>query len=406
MSDALISASPAVGTPQLLDADLVTTGAGAVLRERVRIGGALGADLAAIAKFPNPDWTLGGLQVALHGMIAGDTTFGATEYGLPMFAKRHDANTSLATVDGRFVPMQLSALGNLKVAILEGGGQQYAEDAAHVSGDLGMMALAVRRDTPAAFGADGDYTPLSTDVLNRLWVRNAWLTPNGDTMVDDTAGIDALQVTLMTMVQAIGSVAHDSPDTQPPVKIGGYASAALRAVVTEADRVDASFDLQGQQRVLPTSARRWSALGTYSTAIAGASSAPTLKNLANAAQKIGNAIDLTAAGSRQLYVDLDLLCRFQSAPVAGGYCEVYFVPAVDGTNYGDGDDSVAPPLTYLVAQFPVRAVTTAQRVAYPRLVLPATLFKPLLINKSGVAMTNTDNENVLSYRAYTPSDVN
>jgi len=29
-------------------------------------------------------------------------------------------------------------------------------------------------------------------------------------------------------------------------------------------------------------------------------------------------------------------------------------------------------------------------------------FKPLIINKSGFSMTNTDAENVLSYRAYDP----
>lgn len=33
-----------------------------------------------------------------------------------------------------------------------------AEDSAHASGDVGVMALAVRQDTPATVGADGDYT--------------------------------------------------------------------------------------------------------------------------------------------------------------------------------------------------------------------------------------------------------
>jgi len=38
-----------------------------------------------------------------------------------------------------------------------------AEDAAHSSGDVGVMALAVRSDAGSAFGADGDYVPLSVD---------------------------------------------------------------------------------------------------------------------------------------------------------------------------------------------------------------------------------------------------
>lgn len=42
-----------------------------------------------------------------------------------------------------------------------------AEDAAHASGDVGVMVLAVRNDGGGVFGADGDYVPLSvqTDKL-------------------------------------------------------------------------------------------------------------------------------------------------------------------------------------------------------------------------------------------------
>lgn len=46
-----------------------------------------------------------------------------------------------------------------------------AEDAAHVTGDVGVMALAVRRDTSAASsGTTGDYEPLSTDATGKLWI--------------------------------------------------------------------------------------------------------------------------------------------------------------------------------------------------------------------------------------------
>jgi hypothetical protein len=44
-----------------------------------------------------------------------------------------------------------------------------AEDAAHTSGDVGVMALAVRHDTAGTgIGADGDYTPPSTDSLGYM----------------------------------------------------------------------------------------------------------------------------------------------------------------------------------------------------------------------------------------------
>jgi hypothetical protein len=45
-----------------------------------------------------------------------------------------------------------------------------AEDAAHGSGDVGVMALGVRNDAGAAFGADNDYVPLSIDSAGALRV--------------------------------------------------------------------------------------------------------------------------------------------------------------------------------------------------------------------------------------------
>jgi hypothetical protein len=47
-----------------------------------------------------------------------------------------------------------------------------AEDAAHVSGDVGIQALTVRQDAAAALGqTDGDYQPLVTDSTGRLHVN-------------------------------------------------------------------------------------------------------------------------------------------------------------------------------------------------------------------------------------------
>lgn len=52
--------------------------------------------------------------------------------------------------------------------------------------------------------------------------------------------------------QVMGDFAHDAADTTGsfPVKIGGVGTAALPTAVTEADRVAASFDLQGRLRTL------------------------------------------------------------------------------------------------------------------------------------------------------------
>jgi len=58
---------------------------------------------------------------------------------------------------------------------VEGGaktGLAKAEDAAHVSGDYGIVGLAVRKDTAAQLAStDGDYVPLIVDSSGRLHVN-------------------------------------------------------------------------------------------------------------------------------------------------------------------------------------------------------------------------------------------
>ncbi len=145
---------------------------------------------------------------------------------------------------------------------------------------------------------------------------------------------------------------------------------------------------------------KWSALGTFTTAIAGASVAPTLKALASNGRKLGSEIDPTGAGARDTLSLWQLLCRFTGAPSAGRSVELYFILAADGTNYEYGDDSAAPPDGAFVGAFALSVVSTAQRITLRNIVLPPCKFKPLILNSSGQAMTNTDNENVLSYRTY------
>lgn len=67
-----------------------------------------------------------------------------------------------------------------------------AEDAAHSSGDAGVMSLSVRRDTPSALGADGDYSPQTLDNKARLHVNGshnvAWQTSV------ETVGVTAVEL--------------------------------------------------------------------------------------------------------------------------------------------------------------------------------------------------------------------
>jgi len=73
------------------------------------------------------------------------------------------------------LPAGTNNIGDVDVlSIIPGTGATNlgkAEDAAHTTGDTGVMALAVRRDTSAASsGTTGDYEPLSTDATGKLWI--------------------------------------------------------------------------------------------------------------------------------------------------------------------------------------------------------------------------------------------
>jgi hypothetical protein len=67
------------------------------------------------------------------------------------------SGTVVAILKGLLTTLRLSPAGILK-----------AEDAAAASGDSGVMALAIRRDSPTSDAAAGDYHGLHVDALGRL----------------------------------------------------------------------------------------------------------------------------------------------------------------------------------------------------------------------------------------------
>lgn len=128
------------------------------------------------------------------------------------------------TVSGPYSFGQVLADGTGAAALAK------AEDAAHASGDLGIMALGVRKDTAVALGADGDYHPPLYDSTGKLWV-NATV----------SSGATA------------GDVANDAADSGNPVKIGSKAIAGQSTVtlVAAADRVENYAGLDGVPLVRP-----------------------------------------------------------------------------------------------------------------------------------------------------------
>ena len=81
--------------------------------------------------------------------------------------------TGLSTVT-TFAGKEIAAVQYPKVLLYDSAGNELlkAEDAPHASGDMGIQALGVRKDTAAATaGTDGDYMPAIFDATGRQWVN-------------------------------------------------------------------------------------------------------------------------------------------------------------------------------------------------------------------------------------------
>jgi hypothetical protein len=177
--DGTITANLAAGTNNIGDVDVLTVPAPLNL-----VGG--GIEAAALRVTIANDST-GVLSVDDNGgSLTVDGTIAATQSGTWTVQPGNTANTTpwLASIhDGttKATVRDLATNDALNVAIVDaggahitsfGGGTQFAEDLAHISGDVGTLSLAVRRDANTTFvSADGDYSPLAIDANGNLKVN-------------------------------------------------------------------------------------------------------------------------------------------------------------------------------------------------------------------------------------------
>ena len=98
-----------------------------------------------------------------------------TDHALPGVYNSSD----ITLADGEGAALALDAAGKVKLAAVVPGTAATnlgkAEDGAHTSGDVGVMALAKRTDTAASSSAtDGDYVTINSDSLGHLWSREGF----------------------------------------------------------------------------------------------------------------------------------------------------------------------------------------------------------------------------------------
>jgi hypothetical protein len=265
-----------------------------------------------------------------------DTAHTTGDTGTMLLVVRRDANTSLVGTDGDYAPLQVDANGALKVAgagtggtsitdgaaftadstavnpiagyrddtspatvtegdaagvriteyralhvnlrdalgaeLTVGGATQYAEDAAHASGDQLTMAGAVRRDTAASSaGTDGDNATLNVSATGRLWASatiDAAL-PAGTNNIGDVdiltiaagdnniGNVDIVTMPNVTLAagtntnEVVGDAAHDAAVAGNPVLIGIEARSTDGTAVTSGDASRVLGTLLGKQVTYP-----------------------------------------------------------------------------------------------------------------------------------------------------------
>lgn len=178
---------------------------------------------------------------------AEDSPHSNGDTGVAVFAVRQDTATALAGA-GDYIPFIVDGSGRLHVnvgAVTPGTAASNlgkAEDAPHVTGDTGVMALGVRQDTATALGANGDYVPPIFDASGRLHANVGLVTPgtaatnlgkaedavaaNGDTGV---AALAVRQDTLASSVSNDGDYATLKVDSLGAlwVRMAGMTTIAL-----------------------------------------------------------------------------------------------------------------------------------------------------------------------------------
>ena len=178
---------------------------------------------------------------------AEDAAHSSGDVGVMALTVRQDAAAALGGTDADYQPLISDANGRLHVnvgntvtvashavtnagtfAVQESGAALtalqlidnlvLAEDAAHVSGDVGIQMLAIRDDTlNIRSGAENDYEPLHTDANGALWTQdvNSAAQAASLSVLDDWDETDRAKVNIVVgqagITAGAGSVAANTP---------------------------------------------------------------------------------------------------------------------------------------------------------------------------------------------------
>lgn len=215
---------PALGTAGSASSDVLTV-QGIASMTALKVDGSAVTQPVSVASIPSHNVTNAGtfaVQASQSGtwtVQPGNTanttawlvtgtggTFPATQSGTWTVQPGNTANTTpwLTTIAQGGNSATVNGSGQLSVtcANCSGSGVSVLEDAASANGDAGTPAYSVRQDTPAgSTSADGDYQPLKTDSVGRLWVNCGTGCAGGTQYAEDSARSSGDTVTLAGAVR-------------------------------------------------------------------------------------------------------------------------------------------------------------------------------------------------------------
>lgn len=145
----------------------------------------------------------------------------------------------------------------------------------------------------------------------------------------------------------------------------------------------------------------WSSPSGFSAGnlITGDGTSGDLKNLADTYTALGPEVDNQGG---DFYGGIQLKIRLASGPSGSPYVNIWFLLDLSDSQYEDGNAGSpgTVPARPPDLRIPVRLVTTQQYISVAPVMLPNAKFKALLENQTGVALTNTNDENQLTYQLW------
>ena len=165
--------------------------------------------------------------------FAEDAAHTTGDSGTMLLAVRNDAGTALAGTTGDYIPLTTDASGALRV-VGSSGTTQFAEDIAHTTGDATVFISGIRRDTTpsSSAGTAGDYTAINVDGNGRLYTQ---------AVLYNSSGAEITVATDQTLDAALG--------TSGPLLVGRGSTATPAAMSADNDATAFWLDSNGRAHI-------------------------------------------------------------------------------------------------------------------------------------------------------------